>query len=318
MNQNLKYFLKFFSVFTVYLTIIFLINNILTVYFNWPGIDKIFKSFASLKQIDKFLSLLQLLSYFLTIVFCIYLSKKITDEKILPCSEKFSEFSNYLARSTFWAILFIGIFDVFISFLAAEKILSKFMTDSTLNIFTKPSSRALLFHLPLGVIGFVIGYFKKAPSYIWFATLVVFAEASIVLTRYVFFYEQAFMGDLVRLWYSAIFLISSAYTLVEEGHVRIDILYVKFKEKTKAISNIIGSILFGIPMCALTIYIGLQGKTSIINAPILSVEVTQQGVSGMYVKYLLAAFLAIFAITMIFQFASVILSNTHKILKDNS
>jgi len=69
-------------------------------------------------------------------------------------------------------------------------------------------------------------------------------------------------------------------------------------------------------LCALTIFIGLQGKTSIINAPVLSVEVTQQGVSGMYVKYLLAVFLAIFAITMIFQFASVVLSNTYKILKN--
>lgn len=316
MNHNLKNFLKFISVLTVFLTIVFLLNNIVTVYFNWPGIEKLFKSFSTLKGIDVLLALIQLASYVFVIVYSFLYAVKISDEQILPCSEKFSEWSSYIARSAFWAIFFIGLFDIFISFLAAEKILSKLMSDSTLNIFTKPSSRALLFHLPLGVIGFVIGYYKKAPSFIWFATLVVFSEASIVITRYVFYYEQAFMGDLVRLWYSAIFLFSSAYTLVQEGHVRIDILYVKFSEKKKAISNIAGSILLGIPLCALTIFIGLQGKTSIINAPILSVEVTQQGVSGMYVKYLLASFLGFFAITMIIQFASSILFNTDKILKE--
>ena len=316
MSQSIKFFLKFISFLTVYLTVTFFINNILIVYFNWPGADKFYRAFDSTKSFESFLSILQFLSYLLTFIICIYLSIKISDKNILFVSNQFSEYADYIARSSFWAILFIGIFDVLISFMAAEKILSKFMSDSSLNIFTKPSSRALLFHLPLALIGFIIGYYKKAPSFIWFATLVVFAEASIVITRYVFFYEQAFMGDLVRLWYSAIFLISSAYTLVQEGHVRIDILYVKFKEKTKAISNIAGSILLGIPLCAITIFIGLQGKTSIINAPVLSVEVTQQGVSGMYVKYLLAVFLAIFAITMIFQFASVVLSNTYKILKD--
>jgi TRAP-type mannitol/chloroaromatic compound transport system permease small subunit len=207
---------------------------------------------------------------------------------------------------------------VIISLLVSEKILDYFLSGSALNFFTKPSSRVLYIHLPLACIGFIIGYIKKTPGFIWFATLVVFAETAIVITRYVFYYEQAFMGDLVRLWYAAIFLFSSGYTLLKDGHVRVDILYVKFSEKGKAIANIAGSILFGIPLCALTLFFGLQGRTSIINAPVLSFEITQQGVSGMYIKYLLAAFLAIFAITMIFQFASLILTSLNQILKRTS
>lgn len=318
MNTQIKSFIIIFSFLTVYLTIIFVFNNILTVYLGWPGIEALLKPFKSLSITQIILSSLQWMSYILIVAYCFYSGYKINNSKILDYSNTFSNFSSYVARSAFWTIFLIGVVDVIISLLVSEKILDYFLSGSALNFFTKPSSRVLYIHLPLACIGFIIGYIKKTPGFIWFATLVVFAETAIVITRYVFYYEQAFMGDLVRLWYAAIFLFSSGYTLLKDGHVRVDILYVKFSEKGKAIANIAGSILFGIPLCALTLFFGLQGRTSIINAPVLSFEITQQGVSGMYIKYLLAAFLAIFAITMIFQFASLILTSLNQILKRTS
>ena len=42
------------------------------------------------------------------------------------------------------------------------------------------------------------------------------------------------MGDLVRLWYAGLFLFSSSYALINEGHVRVDLFYSKFSEKNKA------------------------------------------------------------------------------------
>jgi len=318
MNEKVKSFITIFSFLTVYLTIVFVANNVLTVYLGWPGIQGLIKSSQSLTTTQIILSSIQWLSYILIIGYCFYAGFKIKDSNIFHYSNTFSNFSSYVARSAFWTIFLIGVVDVIISLLVSEKILDYFLSGSALNFFTKPSSRVLYIHLPLACIGFIIGYIKKTPGFIWFATLVVFAETAIVITRYVFYYEQAFMGDLVRLWYAAIFLFSSGYTLLKDGHVRVDILYVKFSEKGKAIANIAGSILFGIPLCALTLFFGLQGRTSIINAPVLSFEITQQGVSGMYIKYLLAAFLGVFAITMIFQFASLILSSLNQITKRSS
>jgi hypothetical protein len=50
--------------------------------------------------------------------------------------------------------------------------------------------------------------------------------------------------------------------------------------------------------------IGMGGRpSSIINSPILSFEVTQAGF-GLYVKYLMAGFLGVFAVTMLIQFVS--------------
>ena len=47
------------------------------------------------------------------------------------------------------------------------------------------------------------------------------------------------MGDLVRYWYAGLFLFASAYTLYEEGHVRVDILYQGLKNKDKKFAEII-------------------------------------------------------------------------------
>ena len=53
---------------------------------------------------------------------------------------------------------------------------------------------------------------------------------------------------------------------------------------------------------------GLRDKASLINNPLLNFEVTQQGY-GLYVKYFMAGFLVIYAISMLVQFTSYFLSN---------
>ena len=45
------------------------------------------------------------------------------------------------------------------------------------------------------------------------------------------------MADLVRYWYAALFLFASAYTLYEEGHVRVDVIYAGLSDKVKAYVN---------------------------------------------------------------------------------
>lgn len=112
------------------------------------------------------------------------------------------------------------------------------------------------------------------------------------------------MGDLVRYWYAALFLFSSAYTLMDEGHVRVDVFYAGFQPRTKGRINAIGSIMLGMTTCWAVIIIGFGSKQSIINSPIVNFEISQTGTAGMFIKYQMAAFLAIFAITMLIQFVS--------------
>ena len=94
---------------------------------------------------------------------------------------------------------------------------------------------------------FVIGYFTRSVGFIWLAVLVVGSEFLIVLSRFIFQYEQAFQGDLVRFWYAALYLFASAFALIHEGHVRVDVLYTGFSERKKAWTNAIGSLILVIP-----------------------------------------------------------------------
>ncbi len=145
-------------------------------------------------------------------------------------------------------------------------------------------------------------------SFSWLALLVVLAEFQIVISRFVFSYEQAFMGDLVRFWYAALFLLASAYTLIHEGHVRVDVFYVGFSERGQARTNVAGCLLLGWPLCWVILGTGLWGRGSSLNSPMLSFEISQSGY-GMYIKYIMAGFLVVYAVSMIIQFASYFLEN---------
>jgi hypothetical protein len=145
----------------------------------------------------------------------------------------------YIIRWAFFAVLLVGFADALISFLRVEGILENVVGAQLTSELGRPNFRGLWVHIPLCAVALVFAaMWRKTLGFIWLALLVVVAELMIVFTRFIFSYEQAFMGDLVRFWYAALFLFASAYTLIEEGHVRVDVLYAGFPEKRKGWSTI--------------------------------------------------------------------------------
>ncbi|MBT88421.1 MAG: hypothetical protein CMG30_02465 [Candidatus Marinimicrobia bacterium] len=310
----------------VSITFVFLINNYLNYWVDWPGVKKLFANyglfgFEKLKNpISNSLfiySLCQLSFYIISILLIILFVFKTPNQTLNKDAEILSSLSAYIIRSAFWAVFIIGLIDLLISFLATEKLLSVIFNEQMHLNLISPPFRIKFIHLPLIFLSMILGYFTRTAGFIWLAILVVFAEFTIVITRFIFSYEQAFMGDLVRFWYGALFLFASAHALIHEGHVRVDVLYTNFSDKVKAWSNTIGSFFLGIPLCLTIIFLGMSSKASIINSPLLSFEVTQQGSSGLYVKYLMAAFLAIFALSMLTQFTSYFMKNSFKIISNS-
>ncbi len=70
-----------------------------------------------------------------------------------------------------------------------------------------------------------------------------------VIMRYVLNDSSIGMQELEWHLFSLVFLLGIAYTLKEDGHVRVDMLYEKFSPKKKAILNILGITIFIIPFC---------------------------------------------------------------------
>lgn len=54
--------------------------------------------------------------------------------------------------------------------------------------------------------------------------------------------------------FSVVIMFGLGYALNKEAHVRVDFLYDNFKNRTKAYINIIGTLLFLIPLAILIIY----------------------------------------------------------------
>jgi TRAP-type mannitol/chloroaromatic compound transport system permease small subunit len=215
-----------------------------------------------------------------------------------------TRFNTYLIRAFFFAVLFVGLADVTIAFLRVERVLEMFLSERLAADLVRAQYIGTFIHTPLVALGFVVALFSRTLGFQWLALLIVGAELLIVFSRFVFSYEQALMGDLVRYWYAALFLFASAYTLLEEGHVRVDVLYAGFRQTTKGRVNAFGTILLGMTTCWCIILIGMGSQQAVINSPVKVFEVSQAGTSGMYIKYQMAAFLAVFAVTMLIQFVS--------------
>ena len=303
-NKNI-FAQRFLGWFFINMLIAFMINNILNLAYKIPlAIELITK--------NELLSLLPMLIYLIAFGLSLFISYINLDKSYKWDSDLLHRFNLYFIRSCFCSVLLIGSIDVVIAFMRVEEVSNMLFDDYLVRALKKPSFVCTFIHIPLVFVSFVIGYFSKTLGFTWLALMIVCAELFIVITRFVFSYEQSFMGDLVRYWYAALFLFASAYTLFEDGHVRVDVFYANLKSKTKSIINAAGSILLGISTCIAILFVGFNGKQSIINSPILNFEITQTGSIGMFVKYQLAAFLGVFAISMLIQFISYYFSSLSK------
>ena len=324
-KNNLPILIRIFSYSILAITFVFLVNNILTVWFDWPGIKQLFSQYGlfGFKKLNKPLegssltfAFIQLFFYVVSLFVVVFYVLKSIKQSLESDAKILTNFTAYIIRSSFWAVLIVGIADAIVSFMVVEKLTGPILGEYLRVKLVIPNFRITYVHFPLILISFVIGYFTRTVGFIWLAILVVASEFAIVLSRFIFEYEQAFQGDLVRFWYSALYLFASAYALMHEGHVRVDVLYTGFSERKKAWTNSMGSLVLGIPLCLIVIFLGMGGKASIINGPVISFEITQQGSNGLYLLYLMAVYLAVFAVSMLIQFTSYFMSSSHKLLKN--
>ncbi len=308
-------FLRYAAALGVIAVFLFLFDNFLIYWFEQPGLRAflghvgLFAPPSSELNSNQILSGWLQFSGFILIVIGIGVLCALSPSRSLDDdAELYTCISAYIVRAAFWAALLIGIVDMLISFLRVEGFLPMVVGDHLATQLGRSVFRGTFVHYPLLAIGALIALYHRGLGFTWLALLIVAAEFSIVITRFIFSYEQAFMGDLVRFWYAGLFLFASAYTLLHDGHVRVDVFYANFTDRGKSLANIIGCLLLGLPLCWNILYQGMHGKGSAINSPLLSFEISQSGF-GMYTKYLMAGYLIIFAASMAIQFIALLIQS---------
>lgn len=310
-TDNIVRTLRILAGASVSAVLLFLINSYLTFWLQWPGVPEFFadRQWLGVEGLSKPLSdtaagqgWIQFLLYPAALAVVVGYVFKTPHISLRLEYAKLTNLATFIIRAAFWSVLLIGLVDWAISALRVEGVLQNVVGTWLSDELGRPTFRGIYIHYPLLALSVIIACFTRTLGFPWLALLIVIAEIQIVLSRFIFSYEQAYMGDLVRFWYAALFLFASSYALIHEGHVRVDVFYARFARKRKARTNAVGSLLLGLPLCWVILTMGMWQKGSSLISPLTSYEISQAGF-GMYVKYLMAGYLIIFAASMAIQFS---------------
>ena len=99
-------------------------------------------------------------------------------------------------------------------------------------------------------------------KYIAYLTAIILALLVVLVvfdatSRYLFSHGSTALQELEWHFFDVVILLSIAFTLRHNAHVRVDIFYDRFSPKTQALINIISALFFVLPLSFLIIYIGL-------------------------------------------------------------
>ena len=93
----------------------------------------------------------------------------------------------------------------------------------------------------------------------WLVLLATLISSGNAVMRYGFDLSSNAWLEIQWYLFALIFLLGAGYTLKHNGHVRIDILYGRFSPRLQAWVDLIGGLLFLLPLCGLMVWMGWGG-----------------------------------------------------------
>ena len=92
-------------------------------------------------------------------------------------------------------------------------------------------------------------------SIAWLTVIMVLLTFTIVVLRYGFNLGWIWLQESLTYLHVAVFTIAAAWTLQQDGHVRVDIFYAEMPIKKRALVDLLGSLVFLIPFCIFVLVI---------------------------------------------------------------
>jgi len=127
----------------------------------------------------------------------------------------------------------------------------------------------------------------------------------IVIMRYGFNHGSIMAQESVIYMHGALFMLAAAYTLQQDGHVRVDIFYRNFSPRRAAWVNCLGAIVFLMPLCAFILFSSWDYVT---EAWIIRESSPEAG--GIPAVFLLKSLLPAMAVNLFLQALAETLRNT--------
>jgi TRAP-type mannitol/chloroaromatic compound transport system permease small subunit len=150
-----------------------------------------------------------------------------------------------------------------------------------------------------------VGYYTS-----WLSTLLVLVVVYDVITRYVFNKSSVAVQEFEWHLFAVLFLMSSAYTLLKDEHVRVDLFYSKFDKKKQAWIDMVGTVFLLLPF----VFVVLFSSLNYVESSFLLNE-SSPDPGGLPMRYLLKAFIPLSFFLLILQGFSLLLKSL-KIIVD--
>ena len=130
----------------------------------------------------------------------------------------------------------------------------------------------------------------------WLIVVLVLSQFSIVVLRYVYATTYAVMLESVLFTHAILLTLGAGYTLLRDGHVRVDVFYGEASARTQAVINLAGVVFLLLPTCVFLIAftVGYVGRSwAILEAPLVT--------SGAGPIYVLKTLIPAFAVVLLIQ-----------------
>jgi len=130
----------------------------------------------------------------------------------------------------------------------------------------------------------------------WFALAMVLLQFALVILRYVFGISSIFASEGVLYLHAALFMLGAGYTLLLQGHVRVDIFYARRSPRGQAITDIFGHLALLGPALIILLYWSwpmVRRSWAILEGPI--------SVGGIPASFLLKSLVPAFCVLLLIQ-----------------
>ncbi len=95
---------------------------------------------------------------------------------------------------------------------------------------------------------------KYLAHFRWLAIIMVGLTLCVVLLRYLFSSSTIFLQELITYTHALFFLLGIPLGILRDDHVRVDLIYSRLSERKQSIINLLGHILFLLPLSILMLF----------------------------------------------------------------
>ncbi len=138
----------------------------------------------------------------------------------------------------------------------------------------------------------------------WLSITMVVVQFAVVIMRYVFGISSLMMQESIIYMHGILFMVGAGYTLLHDGHVRVDIFYRDASVRRKAMVDMLGSLLLLLPI----VYLIFIAALPYVQQSWASLEGSPE-TSGIPAVYLLKSVILVFCLLLGAQGVSLFLKS---------